>query len=90
MTTDIGESLEFASKVVQLTLDEDYSYTAIFNGLAIASAALLMDYSREEDRTVKALELTGNVKLFVTQVLAAAEFAFAQHESQRGAEITGG
>ena len=76
---DMGAShLNFASKVSSIALTKSFTFSDIFNGLAIATAAYLVDYASKEDGKLDEEVLQGSCNLFLQVLEAATVFAVNQ------------
>lgn len=75
MEENLKPEVEFAGEVVNLAIAGSYDTSAVMNGLAIASAALLVDLAIDGDGTVDAERLAEDTEQFKNTLLAAVGFA---------------
>jgi hypothetical protein len=68
----------FAGQIVTTAIEEDLNPTTVFNGLAIAASALLVDYVIDEDGNVDPTSLQVAINHLKTSIEKAAAFAVGQ------------
>jgi hypothetical protein len=76
-----NEFLEYASGIVQLAYEADYDSSTIFNGLAIATAAMIMDSVDEGTDKIDSQLLADVVEKFKETLNSAVKFAREQLEA---------
>ena len=80
--TELKPYVEFAGQIVNLALEADHDTETLMTGLAVATAASLVDLSMEDERTIDHLELKSYVEQFIKTLHAAVNFATEQVESE--------
>lgn len=74
----LPQHVQFAGLIAELADKEQYDFSTIFNGLAVASASYLVDYTVDLDGNVDTEELAKATAQFVETVLRANIFASEQ------------
>jgi hypothetical protein len=72
------EPVSFAATVVAYAAENEFSPTTVFNGLAIATAALLVDYISDDEGNVDEMSMKYAITNFITGLTGAVEFSKAQ------------
>ena len=84
MEQENKQFIEYASAIVGIALDEQYDTNTVLNGLAIATAAMLIDTTIEDDSyTVDSLALYTKIEQYIETLSKAVEFAKGQLEVAR-------
>jgi len=71
----LNPSVEFAGDIIRLTIENDLENIVIVNGLAIATAAILMDTSIDSSGVVEEQALVNSVQAYLATFDSALAFA---------------
>jgi hypothetical protein len=83
---EVKEYVIFAAQVISMASDQGFSASDVFNGLSVATAAMLVDYVSNEDGSVDATSLQYAINNFKNGLDKAAEFAVKQLAEQIAAQ----
>lgn len=72
---EVQQHVQFAGLIAELADREQYDFSTIFNGLAIAAASYLVDYTVDLDGNVKAEDLAEATAKFVETLQKANVYA---------------
>jgi hypothetical protein len=80
MTEQVADQphVVFAAKIVDIAATENLDANTVFNGIATAAAAMLVDFVADEDGNVDEMSLKYAITNFKTSLERATSFAVSQ------------
>jgi len=76
--TTVSQYVQFAGQIAELVDKEQYDFTTVLNGLAIASASFLVDYVVDLDGNVRTSDIDEASARFVQVMQEGIKFATEQ------------